>query len=101
VTRCPECGSGDPNLESLGVQKGERLDPQHTFLISKFRCKACSAEFNEVMHCDWSYETTKHGSLERLLMMEIEGQPAPSAVGKTGFSGSSTHARANSQSLGP
>ena len=70
MTSCPECKSQD--LQSLGILRGERLDPYHVFLISKYRCRVCSCEFNEVLHSEWTYDITKHGSLERLILMEAQ-----------------------------
>lgn len=68
MSQCPQCGS--PNLESLGIERGERLDPWHTCLISKFKCQKCECEFSEVIHCAWAYEVTKHGNMEHLVLAE-------------------------------
>jgi transposase-like protein len=68
MTQCPECCSCD--LESLGIERGERLDDEHAVLISRFKCKACQCEFREVQVTSWRREILKHGNPEWLMMAE-------------------------------
>ena len=73
MTSCPDCGV-EEDLKSLGIERGERLDADHCFLVSKFRCRNCGCEFREVQHTQWTCETTTHGNLGRLLMVEATPQ---------------------------
>jgi transposase-like protein len=68
MTSCPDCSGSD--LQSLGIETGERLDDSHTVLISGFRCRSCGCEFSEVQVTSWRTEVTRRGSMERLILAE-------------------------------
>ena len=70
MTACPECSSS--NLETQGFERGERLDDEHTVLISRFRCRACNCEFREIQVTSWRREILKHGNPEWLMMTEVK-----------------------------
>jgi len=70
MTPCPDCGSSD--LQSLGLERGERLDDDHAILISKYRCKSCGCEFKEIQRTEWQTEVTRHGNYDRLIVIEPE-----------------------------
>ena len=65
MTSCPECKSSD--LESLGILKGEKVDEEHTVLISKLRCNGCRCEFKEYLISHWQTEVLMHGGYEKLI----------------------------------
>jgi hypothetical protein len=68
MTRCPDCGSGD--LESLGIERGERIDDDCAVLISLFRCRVCRCQFREIQTTEWRTEVIFHGWFERFILME-------------------------------
>jgi len=70
MTVCPECGGSD--LESSGILRGERVDNEHTVLVSKFKCRQCGCEFKEYMITSWQTEIIASGKIERLMMLEAE-----------------------------
>jgi len=72
LTSCPDCGLDE--LESLGIEKGERQDDEHCLLVSKFKCRNCGCQFTEAQHTQWKTETTKHGNLGKLLTVEVTPQ---------------------------
>ena len=67
---CPECGS--PDLQSLGLERGERIDDDHVVLVSKFKCRDCGTEFHEIQRTEWETQVTWHGCYERLFLVEPE-----------------------------
>jgi transposase-like protein len=70
VTACPECSSAD--LDSLGLERGERLDDGHCVLVSRFRCRSCQCEFREIQVTSWRREILKHGNPDWLILTEAE-----------------------------
>jgi hypothetical protein len=53
MTKCPKCGG--LKLKSLGIGQGEH-DDWHSTLISKYRCKVCNTEFEEIQTSEWHIE---------------------------------------------
>lgn len=68
MTRCPDCGS--PDLQSTGLERGERIDDDHAVLVSKMRCRTCRCQFKETQKTEWSVEVLAHGFPDLLLMTE-------------------------------
>jgi transposase-like protein len=68
MTSCPDCSGSD--LQSLGIETGERLDDRHTVLVSRFRCNVCRCEFKETQRTEWEVEVTMRGGFERLILLE-------------------------------
>jgi transposase-like protein len=68
MTKCPECLSED--LQSLGIEHGERIDDEHTILVSRYTCKKCGCEFREIQVTSWRREILRHGCPEWLIMAE-------------------------------
>lgn len=66
---CPDCGLDE--LESLGIEKGERVDDEHCLLITQFKCRNCGCIFSEIQHTQWNSEVTKHGNLASMLKAEV------------------------------
>jgi hypothetical protein len=68
MTSCPDCCSSD--LESLGLERGERIDQDCAVLVSLFQCKVCRCQFRETQTTEWTTEIIFHGWFERLILLE-------------------------------
>jgi hypothetical protein len=55
----------------LKAQERETVDAEHSFLISKLKCKNCGCQFDVIERTELTYEIQKHDNNRKTLAVEV------------------------------